>query len=60
MENFRLILDELEARSFLKPFMNRAFGGIKKRTPVKDFILPSLEAYEKELLWLACLKNLRD
>ncbi|MCX5786184.1 MAG: hypothetical protein NTX59_10905 [Elusimicrobia bacterium] len=54
-ENFRLTLDELEARTFSKPFMNRAFRGIKKRTPARDFILPSLAAYEKELLWLACL-----
>jgi len=54
-ENFRLILEELEARTFSKLFMNRAFIGIKKRTPMKDFVLPSLEAYEKELLWLACL-----
>ena len=54
-ENFRLILDELEARTFSKPLMNRAFIGIKERTPARDFILPSLEAYEKELLWLTCL-----
>ena len=56
-ENFRLLLDELEARAFSKPLMNRAFSGIKKKTPARDFILTGLEAYEKELLWLSCIKN---
>jgi len=55
MENFRLLLAELEAGAFSKPFTNHAFNGIKQRTPVKDFILPSLQAYEKELMWLLCI-----
>ena len=54
-ENFRLLLGELEARAATKPLMNRAFGAIRRRVPVRDFILPALEAYEKELLWLTCL-----
>jgi len=53
-DNFRLLLDKLQARSFSKPFVNRAFSGIIKKIPSGKFALRGLEAYEKELAWLVC------
>ena len=51
LENFRILLDELSARSF-GTRRNAFLDALLKKEPLGPLKYPTVEAYEKELVWL--------
>lgn len=54
LENFRVLLDELSARAF-GTRRNSFLDALLKKAPLGPLKYPSVEAYEKELVWLATI-----